>query len=551
MIVLPNMPSPEATGSERKVLSLLRSVDWGGVSARALNSLNLAEHAYQRWGEIDFVLIGQKGFIAIEVKGGNVTCSDGKWRYEDRLGRVVVRGKSPIVQVKDAYFSLVSNYVSQRLGADFSTRVPAGFCVVLAGMARSDLDGLMGGPEFPNDLIGTREDLTNPGSFQKFLERVASYWQRKNNCVKYIAQGDVTSLVSMLRPEFERVRPLVLARERFEEEMLALTQEQYSVLDHWEGADRIFCSAAAGCGKTLLAVEMLRRANAEGSAALLLVGTPELASALRERTGLRAQVISIDEIEELEPGDRPVVATLIIDEGQQILTASRVEIVNSIVEGGIDRGRWAWFGDPNYQTPNNWSEAATRLEVFVKAASVRPRLSRNCRNTPEIITAAELASGVGIGHATVSGRGFHPSMSVADGREGAASTVVETIKFWLDQDIPLKSMILLTNDPNAEAFANTVARLGGFSASAWSPQSTDSLAYSNIESFRGLESGFVVLCIVGPRPSDEELGRMLYLGMTRGNFALAVVASPPILEAIKARMAANAIRSLEEQSSGL
>ena len=112
-------------------------------------------------------------------------------------------------------------------------------------------------------------------------------------------------------------------------------------------------------------------------------------------------------------------------------------------------------------------------------------------------------------------------------------------------------MILLTNDPNAEAFANTVARLGGFSASAWSPQSTDSLAYSNIESFRGLESGFVVLCIVGPRPSDEELGRMLYLGMTRGNFALAVVASPPILEAIKARMAANAIRSLEEQSSGL
>ncbi|HHK5372542.1 TPA: nuclease-related domain-containing protein, partial [Pseudomonas aeruginosa] len=72
MLVLPSTPLPESTGSERKVLSLLRCVEWGGRSARALSSLNLSEHVYQRWGEIDFLLVGKRGLIAIEVKGGNV-----------------------------------------------------------------------------------------------------------------------------------------------------------------------------------------------------------------------------------------------------------------------------------------------------------------------------------------------------------------------------------------------------------------------------------------------------------------------------------------------
>ena len=115
MQVVPNQPHPESTGSERRVLKLLRGVDWGR-SARALNSLNLADHVYQRWGEIDFLVVGSRGLIVIEVKGGSVSCSNGIWSYQDRLGRIVRRSKSPVVQAKDAYFSLLQNYVAPRMG---------------------------------------------------------------------------------------------------------------------------------------------------------------------------------------------------------------------------------------------------------------------------------------------------------------------------------------------------------------------------------------------------------------------------------------------------
>jgi hypothetical protein len=277
-----------------------------------------------------------------------------------------------------------------------------------------------------------------------------------------------------------------------------------------------------------------------------------LAEALRERTGLRDQVLSIEEIEALDPQDRPKVAILVIDEGQQILSLDRVELVEALVEGGIQEGKWAWFGDPNYQAATGYEGASSGLGIFVRAATVRPRLSRNCRNTPEIITAAELASGVALGHATVSGRGFHPSLSAADAGDAGAGAVVRQINDWLGQDIPLRSMTLLTNGPDVDDLAVAVARLGGFPVAPWTAKAAlvESLAYSPIESFRGLESGFVVLCITGTCPTAEELGRVLYLGMTRGNFALAVIASPPILQAVQEQMAANAVKHLEEQRRG-
>lgn len=551
-MVLPNMPSAEATGSERKVLSLLRSVDWGGVTARALNSLNLAEHAYQRWGEIDFLLVGPKGLIAIEVKGGDVTCVTGTWHYTDRMGRVVSRGKSPVVQAKDAYFSLVKHYVAPHLGQGFSTRVPTGFCVIFAGMPRARLEGLLGTPEFPEALVGSQEDLASSNRLQSFLERVSRYWQDKSNSAKRIEEHDVIALVKHLRPEFEQVRPLVLARERFGEEMLTLTGEQYAVLDHWEGADRIFCSSPAGCGKTLIAVEMLRRANAEAMTALLLVGTRTLASALRERMGLHDQVLSIDELEEMDPALWPKPMILLIDEGQQMLSPRRLKILDELIPGGVAAGKWAWFGDPEYQATSCRGEGAAGLESLMQAASVRPRLTRNCRNTPEIITAAELASGVALGHATVSGRGFHPSMLAASDANEAAGAIVRQVKGWLDQDISLGSITLLTNDANADSLAASVARLGDFPVTTWATnkQRDESLAYSSVESFRGLESEFVVLCLVGPCPTDDELSRMLYLGMTRGNFALAVVASPSILKRVQERMADSAKKHLEDVLHG-
>lgn len=552
MLILPSTPLPESTGSERKVLSLLGRVEWGDSSARALSSLNLSEHVYQRWGEIDFLLVGKRGLIAIEVKGGNVTCARGKWMYEDRLGRVVTRGKSPLVQAKDAYFSLVKNYVDRRLGSGFALEVPAGFCVILAGMARKDLGAILGGPEFPLALIGTRDDLANPASLQRFLEGVADYWRLKNKSRRGLSADEVSNLIGLFRPEFELVRPLQLARQEIEEQLLSLTEEQYNLIDLWDGAERVFCSSPAGCGKTLLAVEMLRRAVANRKKPLLLVGSQTLASALRLKTGLDSYICSIEELEKYEASMRPQVEVLLIDEGQLMLSSERVALTDKLVIGGIAHGQWGWFGDPSFQQATGENQFSSSLQLFQDAASVRPRLTKNCRNTPEIILATELAAGIPLGHAVVKGRGLSPTMQGVSSREEIIAAAARQVRTWLREDIPLQSMTLLTNDSNQSELIKFLSVSAGAPAADWSSGGHVSgvLAVSSIESFRGLESGFVIICIFGLDLSDDDLDRVLYLSMTRGNYGLSIFAESMTLDRVRLRMADNASRHFKEVVDG-
>src|SRR5687767_7939684 len=99
MRMIPPRPPENATGSEREVFALLQR-NVSDPEAIALASVNLSRHEYQRWGEIDFVVLSSAGVLVIEVKGGKVTCRDGIWRFEDRWGRVVEKATSPMAQAQ-------------------------------------------------------------------------------------------------------------------------------------------------------------------------------------------------------------------------------------------------------------------------------------------------------------------------------------------------------------------------------------------------------------------------------------------------------------------
>ena len=544
MQVVPNIPHPDATGSERHVLKLLRGVDWGGSPARALNSLNLPEHIYQRWGEIDFLVIGEPGMIAIEVKGGSVSCQGGVWSYEDRIGRVVSRTKSPVVQAKDAYFSLLKNYIDGPMGTGFSSSVPTGFCVLLVGSGKEDLGGLLGSPELPAEITGTKEDAASPAALGAFLRRVAAYWKSKNRSRGSIHPNDVAKLVAILRPEFDKVQAIALSKEQVAQELLTLTEEQYEALDHWDGANRIFCNAPAGCGKTLLAVELFRRARSEGKDVLLICGTNELAAAVRLNLDAPDGVMSL---EALRHGvgrrhDSPA-EILIIDEGQQALSATDLDLLDAVVKGGLEQGAWAWFGDANHQLPVDEAIAQAGIDRLSLAANVRPRLRKNCRNTPEIVKFAELASGVRLGHAITKGRGEVPTKGDVASMGDLAGAVASKVNSWVSQYIePSEICILAPTDADAERISAAAGVIGGFRTQRWVPGGGqhDAVRYSGIDSFRGLESQFVVLCVPAFDSTDDELRKLFYLAMTRANFALAFLAPPDVMERFKLQVMASA-----------
>ena len=97
MRMLPEVIDPDTKSDAERTLfrrlALLDDEHW----PVALHSLNLAEHRWKRTGEIDFLLISEHGIFVLEVKGGDVTCERGTWRFTNRYGRRHSQAGKPLL----------------------------------------------------------------------------------------------------------------------------------------------------------------------------------------------------------------------------------------------------------------------------------------------------------------------------------------------------------------------------------------------------------------------------------------------------------------------
>lgn len=535
MRMMPPRPPENSTGSECEVFALLKKniID---PEAVGLASLNLSEHEYQRWGEIDFVVVNSSGILVIEVKGGKVSCEDGIWRFEDRWGRVVEKARSPISQAQGGYSSLLNKYLKPLLGEAKVARVTTGFCTVFPGSRLSEVEHLLGGPEMPRELVGTKEDCTSSSKFQEFMNRVLDYWRQHAKAkVTKLSPAEVRNVVAHLRPSFDRVRPISISLAHLREEQLELTEDQYQLIDFMETAPRVLCTGGAGCGKTFLAVECLRRELAHEP--ILVTGTPSLAAHLRAALGdLASRVASYEEVVGDPGAYRDRFTTLIVDEGQQITSLKVFDVLGDMIGKGLGEARWRWFSDPNWQvsaTSTFDSNAQKKLETW---ASVKPPLRQNCRNTPQIVRNVEFMTGQKIGTTKIKGSG--PEVIYGRSHDAAAGMIAEAaaqIKSWLSDGVITPGQItLLTTRPIAESSIPKISMAAGIPYAPWRPGWEQQRTYprflgaSTIENFRGLETPLVLLCDLGGEV--VELEKNLYLGMTRANFGVFVACDKSAME---------------------
>lgn len=75
---------------------------------------------------------------------------------------------------------------------------------------------------------------------------------------------DVKYLVDILRGDFDRKASLKVLYNYAEEELITLTKNQYRCIDQLEDNLRCLIKGAAGTGKTLIAVEQVKKFVARG-----------------------------------------------------------------------------------------------------------------------------------------------------------------------------------------------------------------------------------------------------------------------------------------------
>ena len=92
------------SNAERKMYDVLQEMDL--KNAFVLHSLGLPRHRSKIYGEIDFVVICERGVACLEIKGGRVECREGQWTFIDCYGTDHVKTEGPFAQVTGNMFSL-------------------------------------------------------------------------------------------------------------------------------------------------------------------------------------------------------------------------------------------------------------------------------------------------------------------------------------------------------------------------------------------------------------------------------------------------------------
>ena len=140
-----------------------------------IHSLGMTTHARKPWAEIDFVLIGPPGVYCLEVKGGAIGRTDGRWTTTNRYGKTKYLKESPFAQVGSASAAL-HKYLLDRTPAIAGSLT--GY-----GVVTPDCIFNISGPDIEPDVIYDGSDADS--SFEQYADRLTSYWREQ--AMPYVA----------------------------------------------------------------------------------------------------------------------------------------------------------------------------------------------------------------------------------------------------------------------------------------------------------------------------------------------------------------------------
>jgi hypothetical protein len=538
-MIPPTHPAIASSNAERKVFESLAAIRLG--PSAAIHSLRLTNHAYKAVGEIDFIIVTPSGILVLEVKGGGVRVDgNGIWHYTDRYGSDHASKEGPFKQASSAMFALMNRrhgkgpYVLPR-------SVPIGYGVIFP-----DCEFDQDSAEWDHEIILSSRELRDVG-IKTYLHRMIEYWQSRTQVSGELSHQQVEEVVHGLRPSFDIPLSIGSRTADIESEIRRFTDAQLAVIEASSTRQRVLCTGGAGTGKTILALDVVRRLAEAGKKPAYVCKSPFLAASSRLLVPTEVPVLTLDQLLRQTPN----IDALVLDEAQDVIDGSELFKVMSCLPGGLENGIWCAFADPNNQAglyaPRS-DEVHDLLDLAAAGFSIH--LTRNCRNSFEVVLNTQLLTGADIGEAKA-GPGIGVHLEYFMSRDEETLALAEYLDGLLQSDVlPRDIAILRCSDappvcdqlpPHLRALVNEI----NYESSPISGGSTR-MTESSIVDFKGLEASFVA--VVGfSATTPENFTEQLYTALTRAK-AGAWIGLPEAMEPeITARQIKN-LRAISDAS---
>lgn len=556
--MFPNsFPEESLSSGEKKVFEHLKNnapADW-----MVLHSFRLPKHPTVVFGEADFIVIAPKfGIFVLEIKSGGVGFNGSEWVFINRNHEMSYKKRGPFQQGREAMFS-VEKILLEKLGRGFGrTDILYGYGVIFTDESN-----------FPTNTITEDEtwrlyQKTDQLDYTGFIKKL-----KKNFIDELLLLGkaipselsvdDANRIAKALRPSIDCVVPLKSFSKATEDEIISLTEEQYSCLDDIEINERMVVTGGAGTGKTLIAVEEARRCSANEKVAFFCYNK-NLADFIKNNLqreeivvySLHSYMTKIcgEQINEFEKSDEffleilPQLAIdaakdkgilfdrIIVDEFQDVCIREYLLFFDIILKNGLMDGAFTFYGDFARQAIYHEGASLKVLKDFTYYA--RKHLSINCRNTRYIGNELVNITGYDDKHYLLKITGEPVDYYVWDTEEEQSKKLSECIKELKKKGFKASSIMILSPKKRERSVVNYFDK-DEFIIGNYGKDSDAYLAmYSTVHAYKGLESEIVILSDV----EDYSDISIMYIALSRARSKLIVLESTKASEQRKKRIVA-------------
>lgn len=556
--MIPDSMSPDIKSNAEKHIFEWFKNDPNTEGWIVLHSLGIETHQRVIHGETDFLVLAPGlGMFALEVKGGRVKRKLGKWYFINKYGNIDEKVRGPFDQAWEGIYSIRKS-IESKLDAShkYLKNIVFGIGVMF--------------PDVNYASVGVDEaqwqvfDIDDGKDVAGYIKRIAAgavdNLRRLEYTItddSYPSTEDIKYLANLLRGDFDLDVPLKIKQKYTEDGLLALTNEQALCIEQLMDNPRVLIRGTAGTGKTLLAIETVKQAIANGENVALFCFNKLLGewlddyfsdAPLAERpmyvgnfhsymikflkakgiclnhdSGIRGECYYREELPDMVINylkntslkyDR-----IVIDEAQDLITPKYLEVMDLSLRNGLSKGKWTMFGDFSMQSiyAANMTEVSYLDILQNRAFFAIFRLNRNCRNTKKICIDIENIVGIPE-NAAFKDAIDTPAVNHITyfNMENQKERLEELLLDLKSKSIPEKDIIILSPKKRSKS---VVGMMDGYNIKDYSVKSTGTIRFSTIQAFKGLESSTVILTDIENYQDDK----LIYVGLSRARFTLYVL----------------------------